>query len=484
MLRIYNTLTDSKEEFIPLNPPYVNMYTCGVTVYDDCHIGHGRSLYVFDTIRRFLLYKGYKVKFVRNITDVDDKIIKKAEAWSRESNLLLGEAFNRVRNRYIKSYYDDLNALGISKADVEPLATENIPQMIDFIENLIKKGFAYERAGSVYFSVRKFDSYGKLSKRDIDDLFSGVRIEPDPLKADPLDFALWKAKKGSEPSWDSPFGEGRPGWHIECSVMANRFLGETIDIHGGGKDLIFPHHENEIAQSEALSGKQFARFWIHHGLLTIEGQKMSKSLGNFITLKDALREYSPSVLKIIYLSNHYRSPLDFSQKSVYEARRVKERIVTFIKQLDSRSKEKFISDYRNINEKTFSYREIKELYNKFIGFMDDDFNMPGGFSVLFDAIRFVNDNLEAGEIFFYEMKIFVYFILSLFSLDDMLSGDSAGRDGSAVLDEHFIEEEIARRAEFRKKRKFKEADGIRKSLGEKGIVLEDQPDGKTIWYRK
>jgi len=483
MLRIYNTLTDNKQKFTPLKSPYVNMYTCGVTVYDDCHIGHGRSLYIFDTIRKFLLYRGYKVKFIRNITDIDDKIIKKARAWSKKDNLSLSDAFNKVRTHYIESYYDDLSALGISKADIEPLATENIPQMINFIKELIEKGFAYKKGGSVYFSIRKFSDYGKLSKRKVDDLFSGVRIEPDPLKIDPLDFALWKSKKDNEPSWDSFFGEGRPGWHIECSVMANRFLGETIDIHGGGKDLIFPHHENEIAQSEALSGRQFARFWIHHGLLTIEGRKMSKSLGNFITLKDAINKYSSAVLKIIYLSNHYRSPLDFSQKSVQEAKRVKERITVFLKQLNNRTK-KIPSQYRNAERDTFSYREVRKLYDKFIEFMDDDFNMPGGFSVIFDVMRFTNSNLDKEEAFFYEIKMFVYFILSLFSLEDILNDVSEDTAVSYAVDKYSIEEEISRRAKLREEHKFKEADDVRRKLREKGIILEDQPGGKTIWYMK
>jgi len=483
MLRIYNTLTDNKEEFSPLKPPYVNMYTCGVTVYDDCHIGHGRSLYIFDTIRRFLLYRGYKVKFIRNITDIDDKIIKKAKEWSRRDHLPLGDAFDKVRVYYIRSYYDDLSALGISKANIEPLATENIPQMIDFIKALVEKGFAYEKNGSVYFGIRKFSGYGRLSKRKIDDLFSGVRIDPDPSKIDPLDFALWKSRKDDEPSWNSFFGEGRPGWHIECSAMANRFLGETIDIHGGGKDLIFPHHENEIAQSEALSGKQFARFWVHHGLLTIEGQKMSKSLGNFITLKDAISKYSSSVLKIVYLSNHYRSPLDFSQKSVQEAMRVKERVIVFLKQLNNRVK-RIPSQYRNAKRDAFSYDDVRKLYDKFIEFMDDDFNMPGGFSVIFDVMRLANSNLDNKEPFFYEIKTFVYFMLSLFSLEDILSEISEGITVFYTIDEHFIEEEISRRAELRKEHRFKEADDIRTKLGEKGIILEDQPDGKTIWYRK
>ncbi len=480
MLKIYNTLTGKKEEFKPLNYPYVNMYTCGVTIYDDCHIGHGRSLFIFETVRRFLLYKGYKVEFVRNITDVDDKMINKARQWSEQSGAPLIDSFNEVRERYMKSYYRDLKALSVPEADIEPLATENIPQMVDFIKILIKKGFAYQKDGSVYFRIRKFNNYGRLSGRKIDDLFSGVRITPDPFKEDPLDFALWKGEKENEPSWDSPFGRGRPGWHIECSVMANRFLGKTLDIHGGGKDLIFPHHENEIAQSEALSGRQFSRFWMHHGLLTIEGRKMSKSLGNFITLGEAIKEYSSSILKIVYLSSHYRSPLDFSKDRVQEAKRVKDRIITFIKQLNSRGGEMPLPDYKNVREEAFSYTDVRELYRKFIEFMDDDFNMPGGFSVIFDIIGVVNNNLDKDAEFFYEAKILTYLILSLLVMEDMFN--ESGEVAASYKD--YIEEKISLRNKLRKERKFSKADEIRGELKEKGIVLEDQSDGKTIWYKQ
>lgn len=304
MLKVYNTLTKRKVEFKPQKFQEVKMYSCGVTVYDHCHIGHGRSLFTFEVIRRYLRYKGFGVKFVRNITDVDDKIINKARQFSKEKKISICEAFNEVKQTYIDSYYEDLKSLNIPPADVEPLATENIPQMSEFIRNLIDKGFAYEREGSVYFSIRKFAHYGKLSGRKIDDLFSAVRIEPNISKKDPLDFVLWKRKKEDEPSWNSSFGEGRPGWHIECSSMALEFLGETLDIHGGGGDLIFPHHENEIAQSESLTGKPFSLYWLHHGLITIEREKMAKSLGNFVILKEILKNYHPESLKLFYLSGH------------------------------------------------------------------------------------------------------------------------------------------------------------------------------------
>ncbi len=483
MLRIYNTLTHKKEEFKPLNYPYVNMYTCGVTVYDDCHIGHGRSLYIFETVRRYLKFRGYKVKLVRNITDVDDKIINKAKELSHKENISLKDAFDRVRSRYIKSYYEDLNNLGIATADIEPLATDNIPMMVSFIEKLIKKGFAYRKRGNVYFRIRKFKDYGKLSGRKIDDLFSGVRIESDPLKEDALDFALWKERKGDEPSWNSPFGEGRPGWHIECSVMANRFLGETLDIHGGGKDLIFPHHENEIAQSEALLEKPFSLYWMHHGLLTIEGRKMSKSLGNFITLKEAVTKYSAEVIKIAYLSAHYRSPLDFSEEKVKESTRVKERLGIFIKQLESRTETQIEFDCKNLPHK-FSYKEFDDLYTKFVEAMDDDFNTPLGFSVVFDIVKVVNENLNKPKQFFLEAQNLLGIILDIFSLEQVTHYPVAEDLDSSLLSEEEINNKIALRASLRKQGKFKEADAIRSELLSKGIILEDQPTGKTIWYRR
>jgi cysteinyl-tRNA synthetase len=284
-IHIYNSLTQKKEEFIPLRPPKVNIYTCGVTVYDDSHIGHARSLYIFDVIRRYLEYRGFKVRLVRNITDIDDKIINRAKE--------LNTDWKELIKKYIDRYYQDLEVLGIEKGDDEPRATENISDMIKYIESLINKGYAYVTPSGVYFSVRKFKNYGKLSGQSIDQMLTGVRKEPDETKKDPLDFALWKLSKSDEPSWDSPWRKGRPGWHIECSTMSMKYLKtQTLDIHAGGRDLIFPHHENEIAQAEALTGKPFAKYWIHHGLLTINGQKMAKSLGNFVTIKDFINKYT------------------------------------------------------------------------------------------------------------------------------------------------------------------------------------------------
>lgn len=488
MLKIYNTLVRKKEEFKPWNYPEVNIYACGVTVYDDCHLGHGRSVYIFETIRNFLIFSGYRVKFVRNITDVDDKMIARAREWSKDEGISLKESFDKVRKYYIKSYYSDLAAMDLNKADIEPLVTENIPEMIKFIERLIKKGFAYKRGGNIYFSVRKFHNYGKLSGKKIDDLFSGVRIKPDPLKADSLDFALWKEKKEDEPFWLSPFGEGRPGWHIECSVMANKYLGRALDIHGGGKDLIFPHHENEIAQSEALLEDDFSHYWMHHGLLTVNAQKMSKSSGNFITLKEAIKKYSPAVLKLIYLSAHYRMPLDFSEEKIKEAKRIKQRLIIFIKQLNSRlntdSIEKSILDYK----KEFSYKEFKLIVDKFTRSMNDDFNMPVAFSVIFDIIRAVNYNLDRDKQFFLEAKVLFYNILKVFSLDSLAKEISLKSQDVIVLSgsitAKMIETKITQRLKLRKEKKFAEADRVRQQLIKQGIILEDQSDGKTIWYHK
>ncbi len=482
MLKIYNTLTRRKDEFKPLREDEVKMYTCGVTVYDDCHLGHGRSLYIFETIRKYLQFRGYSLKFVRNITDVDDKIINRAKELALKGGISLPEAFDEVRLKYIERYEDDLKNLGIKPADIEPKATENIPEMIRFIEGLINKGFAYEKKGSVYFRVTRFKDYGKLSGRCIDDLFSGVRIEPDPLKEDVRDFALWKARKDEEPFWKSPFGDGRPGWHIECSVMANKYLSTTIDIHGGGKDLIFPHHENEIAQSESLNGLPFARYWIHHGLITINSQKMSKSLGNFITLREAVDRYSADVLKIFYLSAHYRSPLDFSAEKIEESKKVAERIITFIKQTLARVKRSALL-FSDKEKCIFSSSSLKELFGKFTGFMDDDFNMPAAFSVIFDVIRLVNESGQVEDVFLKEALKFIYIVGEIFSFSfiRIITGEVVER---ITVDDEFIREKVSQRAQLRKEKKFKEADAIRDELLKMGIVLEDRPGGETVWYVK
>ncbi len=375
-IKIYNTLTKNKEEFKPLDPGQVSMYTCGVTVYDHCHIGHARSLYIFDVIKRYLKYRDYEVKFVRNITDIDDKIINKAKAESLSSV--------EVAKQFIASYEQDLKLLGIDKAWHEPRATENIKAMIEHISGLIDKGCAYESEGDVYFDVRKFKDYGKLSGQSLDKMMAGVRKEVGEKKRDPLDFALWKKSKEEEPSWDSPWGKGRPGWHIECSVMSLKHLKtQTLDIHAGGRDLIFPHHENEIAQAQALTGKTFANYWIHHGLLTINEQKMAKSLGNFITIKDFIKQHDVDILKLFFLSAHYSSSIDYNEKKIQECRKQKLSFSDFFDKVNTwelyEGKVKTVSSEKD-------KRKIDEACLKFEQAMDDDFNTPVALAALFELL--------------------------------------------------------------------------------------------------
>ncbi len=373
-IRIYNSLTRKKEEFIPVNQPKVNIYTCGVTVYDESHIGHARSLYIFDLIRRYLIYRGFKVKFVRNITDIDDKIINR-------SNELKVDWKELVR-KYIERYEEDLNSLGISKGDFEPRATGNIPGMIRYISALIDKGYAYEVGGDVYFNVRRFNNYGALSGQAIEEMRKGVRIEPNELKKDPLDFALWKKSKENEPSWKSPWGLGRPGWHIECSVMSQKFLScDTLDIHAGGRDLIFPHHENEIAQAEALTGKPFAKYWLHHGLLTMNGQKMSKSLGNFVTIKDFIAKYvDVDFLKLFFLSAHYSHPIDYSEDKIEEAWKQQNSFYDFFDKVNILNQDARLKIAGLLDE---DKKAVDGICLDFENAMDDDFNTPGGLASLF-----------------------------------------------------------------------------------------------------
>ncbi len=321
-MKIYNTFTGRKEEFVPLIPNKVKIYACGVTVYDHCHIGHARSAIVFDVIRRYIKYKGFDVKYVRNFTDIDDKIINRAKQE--------GITWDAVARKYTDEYYKDMKRLGVGRADIEPKATEHIEEIIDIVNGLIEKGYAYEVKGSVYFSVDKFIGYGNLSKKDMEEMMAGARVEVDERKKNPLDFALWKKSKEGEPSWESPWGSGRPGWHIECTAMSIKHLGESFDIHGGGADLLFPHHENEIAQSEAFTGKPFAKYWIHNGFITIDKEKMSKSLGNFFTIKEVLDKFDPEVVRFFLLSTHYRSPIEFSDDQLREAESSIDRYYTTI----------------------------------------------------------------------------------------------------------------------------------------------------------
>jgi len=464
---IYNSLTRKKEEFIPLHPPQVNIYTCGVTVYDESHIGHARSLYIFDVVRRYLKYRGLNVKFVRNITDIDDKIINRAKELKID--------WQQLVKKYIDRYYEDLETLGIQRGDYEPRATENISDMIKHIEGLINKGFAYVTDSGVYFNVRKFKDYGKLSGQGIDQMQSGCRIEPDETKQDPLDFALWKKSKPDEPSWESPWCAGRPGWHIECSVMSQKFLKtDTLDIHAGGRDLIFPHHENEIAQAEALTGKPFAKYWIHHGLLTINGQKMSKSLGNFVTIKDILQKYNSDILKLFFLSAHYASPIDFTWEKMGQFKSAYERFATLFNKVDRHlgtRKMRSVTDTKNL--------DISQYKHKFEEAMDDDFNTPQATSMLFELINFCNKIFENYK---EEYRFIVgYAVTTIYELGNILglSFQYIPED----LSDSSIDIYLKGRSELRKEGKFKEADLIRIMLEQKGIILEDTKEG-TTWRRK
>ena len=454
---------------MPQSSPQVKMYTCGVTVYDDCHIGHARSLYVFEVIRRYLKYRGFEVRFVRNITDIDDKIINRASQ--------LNIDWRKLVEKYIDSYDKDLEMLGIDKADVEPRATDNIEEMIKYIEGLINKGYAYVTDSGVYFSVRKFKNYGQLSRQSVDDMRGGGRIDADEAKQDPLDFALWKKAKEGEPSWESPWGGGRPGWHIECSVMSQKYLEtDTLDIHGGGRDLIFPHHENEITQGEALTGKPFSRYWIHHGLLTINGQKMAKSLGNFVTIKEVLNKYPADVLKLFYLQAHYSSSIDFSWEGMEQTKRAYERIDILIDKLDK------MWDIKELNkEKDESVNSIEQFKQQFIQCMDDDFNTPRALAVLFDMVGVCNKIIESNAPdkdtkLQYARKV-IREILSVFCLTFV-------RERVTDLDSEEIERKIKLRLKYKEQNNFQEADQIRKELVDKGIILEDTKDGTTWRVKK
>ena len=462
-IRLYNSLTKQKEELVPLKDKTIRMYACGVTVYDQCHIGHARSLYVFEVIRRYLQYRGYDVHFVRNITDIDDKIIEKAKEFKKKSEEVVKEN--------IDAYYRDLRLLGIAKADVEPKATENIPDMIQHIEGLIQKGYAYEVAGDVYFSVRKFPDYGKLSGQSIDKMLEAVRIEKASNKKDPLDFALWKKSKEGEPFWDSPWGLGRPGWHIECSCMSMKHLHtQTLDIHAGGQDLIFPHHENEIAQSEALTKSPFAKYWLHHGLLTINGQKMSKSLGNFITVEEALKKYPVDDLKLLFLFSHYASPVDFTQEKMAEAHKALDRFdILFWK----------VSNILH-GEEDFETREedfIVRHKDAFLEAMDDDFNTPRALGALFDLVNDTNKFIDSQKSH-PQYKSVIYTAVD--TMEDFLKNIFGLYAHDEAVD---LTEESRKLLEERKKarasKNFKKSDEIRALLKQKGIIVEDGPQGQT-----
>jgi len=491
-LRVYNTLTGKKEEFVPQVPGKVSMYVCGVTVYDHCHIGHARANVVFDVIYRYLRHSGLDVNYVRNYTDVDDKIINRA---NKE-----GVDFRDITERFIAEFDRDMDQLGVAKPTHEPRATEHIDDIIRIVAALVDKGFAYQSGGDVYFSIEKYDEYLKLSKRNLDDMKAGARIEVDERKAHPMDFVLWKEAKPGEPSWDSPWGKGRPGWHIECSAMSMRFLGETLDIHGGGKDLVFPHHENEIAQSEAATGKPFCRYWLHNGFVNINSEKMSKSLGNFFTIREVLERYDAEALRFFLLTAHYRSPLDFSDQNVNEAEAGLDRIYTALAAMEELASGA-PGDVEKIDAKSLKEAE-KDLLEKTAGFrerfreaMDDDFNTAQVLGHIFDLVRAVNRALaeagkpskalkailsrarqvlnEAGE------------VLGILRTrpDDYLEKARERKIVELGITREEIEALIDERTAARAAKDFARSDRIRDALLERGIVLLDSPQG-TKWRIK
>ncbi len=488
-LRFYNTLTGRKEEFKPVKKKEVGIYVCGITAYDICHIGHARSAVAFDVITKYLKYRGYDVTYVKNFTDVDDKIIEKATA-ERKS-------ISDISERYIKEHNEDMDALGVARPTVAPKATENIKGMIRHITVLLEKKLAYVNEGDVYFSVEKFDGYGKLSGRNLEDMVAGSRVEVDKKKKNPLDFALWKVSKEGEPWWDSPWGRGRPGWHIECSVMSQRFLGDTFDIHGGGKDLIFPHHENEIAQSEGATGKTFAQYWLHNGFVRVDSEKMSKSLGNFFSIKEILKSYHPEVLRLFMLQSHYRSPVDFFSESLAKARTGMERFYATLKNIGDILANGV--DYSKISGETLSGRDkeifdyVEALPRRFTEAMDDDLNTAMAIGSIFDTVRLINSYLDEKENTITVEKLFVLDvaqrrikevgrILGLFleEPDEYFQKDKNREAQKRGLNVEDIERSVEERRIARAAKNWESSDKIRDTLAEKGIILKDTPT-ETIW---
>jgi cysteinyl-tRNA synthetase len=484
-MKITDTLSGKKKEFKPLGD-VVTMYVCGVTPYDESHLGHAMSYIIFDVIRRYLKYRQYNIKCVQNVTDIDDKIINRANR--------LGIPAKELADNFTKRYFEDMNDLNVLSADIYPRATGEIPKIIELVEGLISKGFAYAADGSIYFRVKNVPDYGKLSKRSPEQMMAGARIEAGEEKEDPTDFVLWKAAKPSEPAWDSPWGKGRPGWHIECSAMSIKYLGEQIDIHGGGQDLLFPHHENEIAQSESFTGKKpFVRYWLHNGTLQMGAEKMSKSLGNLITIRDALKKYSADAIRIFILSSYYRSPLTYSEKALEAAQGGAERLLRVVAKKSSGGKGKAL--------------DAKPYYDRFIEAMDDDFNTPQAIAVLFDLTRDINSAEGAGMndskgrqtlrelggvlgLTFKESAEEPLDAELLRQLANSISGQIVNKDikkgmklGEPIDATAIIEWLITTRNYLRKAKQFQLADEIRKKLLELSIVLEDTPSG-TVWKKR
>lgn len=468
-MKLYNDLTRRKEEFVPLVPGEVRFYVCGPTVYDFFHIGNARPFIVFDVMRRYLESTGMKVIYVQNFTDIDDKMINRA----RELNITVSE----LADRFIEAYYEDADALGIRRATVNPKATEHIPEIIQLIERLVRTGHAYTVDGDVYFEVATFPEYGKLSKQTLEELQSGARIEVDERKKHPLDFALWKARKEGEPYWDSPWGPGRPGWHIECSAMAMKYLGETADIHAGGSDLIFPHHENEIAQAEAATGKPFIRTWVHNGYLLMDNEKMSKSLGNFLTARELRKRFSPLAIRLFMLSAHYRSPINFSDDSLRQATSAVERLRNCWALLQ----EAIASGETRGEAAPRLATEIKRNRERFRDEMEDDLNTAGALGALFEAVKAINSALRESPLpGLAELREAESFLREA---DEILGVLGIGKERESGLTDAEIENRIRERAELKRRKDFQGADAIRSELLEQGVILEDTPQG-TRWKRQ
>ena len=490
-MQFYNTLSRQKETFKPLRPGKVGFYACGVTVYDDCHLGHARSCVAFEVLVRHLQRRGLQVTWVRNFTDIDDKIIRRAQE--------VGVPWKEIAERYIASFQEDMTALGLPPAQIEPKATEHIPEIIDIIRRLEDRGFAYAGGGDVFFRVRRFPGYGKLSGQKIEDMEAGARIEVDPHKEDPLDFVLWKGSKPGEPAWDSPWGPGRPGWHIECSAMSMRYLGDTFDLHGGGQDLVFPHHENELAQSEAATGKPFARFWLHHGLLTINQEKMSKSLGNFFTVKEVLQRFPAEVVRFFLINCHYRSPLDFSDAALDEAQTALLRLYACLARLQEvlrpypDFKPQHPVDTYPDNLTLEEFHRFGSLRARFDAALDDDLNTAQALGYLFETVRLLNRLLEApsGDPGYltilremHDELVDLGWVLNLLQADPRTMVTTLRQQaGDLKITPEEIDRLIAALAAARKNKDWARADAIRQELADRDIVLEDTAGG-TLWKVK
>ncbi len=491
-IRIYNTLTHKKEPFSPIEPGHVKLYVCGITSYDYCHIGHARSSLAFDMIVKYFKYRGFKVTFVRNFTDIDDKIIARAHEQGTAPELLA--------ETFIQEFYQDMDYLGLDRADIEPKATEHIPEMIELIETLIAKDFAYASEGDVYFKVTSFDEYGKLSGRNIEDMQAGARISVSDKKSHPMDFVLWKASKPGEPAWDSPWGPGRPGWHIECSAMSKKYFGDTFDIHGGGKDLIFPHHENEIAQSECASGKNFVNMWIHHGFVTVrnedteENEKMSKSLGNFLTIRALSERFHPEVLKLFVFSTQYRNPLEYSEQAMQDTEAGLSRLYECLDTYNN-LKAEIIPDHSNVIGKK-DQSKLAGFEERFIQAMDNDFNSAQAIGILFETAKTINKILGTNpqKISTEEHRLLAECINSLRSAAEVmgllrenptefLAKQKAAFLAAQNISEDEIDELIEQRYTARKEQDWTRSDQIRDKLLSYGIDLKDNPSG-TTWTMK